>query len=68
MTVKQKALVCHTIDNEGFDYGLRSYSSFPEVKDKEFHRLRQEYIDAAKAIEKYVGWDEWEDGEFEVFE
>lgn len=46
--------VLYRIDEEGFDYCFRGYSSFTEFKDEEFHRLRQIYIDAADALEEYV--------------
>ena len=42
------------MDNEGFYYCFRSYSHFTEVKDEEFQKLRQAYVDAADALEKYV--------------
>lgn len=61
LTDKDKDKICSTIDSEGFSYTFVDYSSFPEIKDEEFHRLRKEYIKAQKALEKYVGWDEWSD-------
>lgn len=41
-------------EEEGFDYCFRDYSSFSDVNDEEFHRLRRAYIDAAKELEKYI--------------
>jgi hypothetical protein len=43
------------IESEGFDYAFRHYSSFDDVKDKNFHALREAYVRAAQALEDYVG-------------
>lgn len=45
------------IDAEGFDYCFCSYSDFPDVKDKEFHKLRAGYVKAAEALKEYLGCD-----------
>ncbi len=42
------------VENEGFDYAFRFYSAFAQVKDKEFHALREAYVAAAKALEDYI--------------
>jgi hypothetical protein len=42
------------VENEGFDYAMRDYSEFEEVDDEEFHRLRMQYIEAAKELENYI--------------
>lgn len=47
--------VATTVACEGFDYAFRSYSSFDEVKDPKFQQLRQAYVDAANALETYIG-------------
>jgi hypothetical protein len=39
---------------EGFHYCFNSYSSFTELEDEEFHRLRKAYLEAADKLEKYV--------------
>lgn len=44
-----------TIENEGFDYAFVDYSSFTEIKDEEFHKLRKAYVEAAEALREYVG-------------
>ena len=36
------------------DYCFQSYSQWEEIKDEKFHRLRNEYLDAAEALERYV--------------
>lgn len=49
--------VLATIDNEGLRYALESYSSYDEVEDEEFHRLRKTYLSslvAGRALEDYV--------------
>ena len=61
LTDEDKDKICSTIDDEGFSYTFVDYSSFPEIKDEEFHRLRKDFIKSQKALEKYVGWDEWLD-------
>lgn len=58
MTGKEFATVRDTVECEGFDYTFRSYSHFPEIKDKEFHKLRQAYLDAAKALIDYCAIEE----------
>lgn len=55
MTEEEKNYVSDCIDNEGFDYCFVNYSKFPKIKDKEFHRLRTEYLDAMVNLAEYVG-------------
>lgn len=54
MTKKQQQQVWDTVDQEGFDYSFRGYSSFDEIKDAKFHQLRKAYVEAANALEEYV--------------
>lgn len=54
MNKKDKEFVQYCIENEGFDYCFVNYSSFDEIEDEEFHKLRKEYIKAAKKLEKYI--------------
>jgi hypothetical protein len=42
------------VDNEGFDYAFRNYSSFEEVPSKKFHALREAYRKAADELEAYI--------------
>jgi hypothetical protein len=44
----------YRMKEEGFHYCFTSYSSFTNIKDEEFHRLRMAYLDSAKALEKYI--------------
>ena len=60
LTDKEKDNICSDIDSEGFDYAFMDYSSFEEIKDPEFHRLRQQYLKAHKALSSYVGCDDWD--------
>ncbi len=39
---------------EGFNYCFDSYSDWDEIKDFEFHRLRVNYLEAAKKLNEYV--------------
>jgi hypothetical protein len=54
MKAKDKRTIQAYIDNEGFDYCFRSYSSFEEIDDPKFHKLREAYVEAAEALEDYV--------------
>ena len=46
--------VRYRMDNEGIDYCFESYSKFEEIKDKEFHKLRLEFLESMKKIREYV--------------
>mgnify|MGYP000312205362 CR=1 FL=1 len=46
--------VQYRMGEEGIDYCFESYSSFEEIEDKEFHKLRQEFLDSMKKIREYV--------------
>jgi len=46
--------VSYRMRAEGLHYCFKSYSRFEEIEDPEFHRLRNEYLKSAKAIEDYV--------------
>jgi regulator of replication initiation timing len=47
-------MVRYRMDAEGFHYCFKHYSSFEDVDDDEFHRLRKKYLDASEDLEKYV--------------
>jgi len=42
------------IGDEGFHYCFDNYSSWEEIKDEEFHRLRLNYLQSAKLLEDYI--------------
>ena len=46
--------VSYRMRNEGLSYCFKKYSSFREVEDEEFHRLRNEFLTSMKNIEEYV--------------
>ena len=47
-------MVQYRMDNEGIDYCFEHYSSFEEIKDEEFHKLRLEFLESIKKIREYV--------------
>jgi hypothetical protein len=55
MKAKDRKYVRSVIDNEGFDYAFRHYTDFLDIKDKQFHELREAYVKAANALAEYVG-------------
>ena len=52
--LKNWQAVDYRMDNEGIDYCFEHYSSFEEIKDEEFHRLRLGFLQYMKEIRKYV--------------
>jgi hypothetical protein len=46
--------VDYRMREEGIDYCFEHYSSFKEIKDEEFHKLRMEFLDSMKKIREYV--------------
>ena len=42
------------INQEGFHYCFANYSSFPEIKDEKFHKLRLAYLKAADDLNRYI--------------
>lgn len=59
MTKKEKKYVLECINAEGFDYTFVDYCDFKdEVKDEEFHKLREAYLSAREQLLEYVGHEE----------
>jgi hypothetical protein len=58
MTGKEFAYVINTIENEGFEYTFDSYSTFDEITDLEFHKLRNAYLQARLELALYVGYED----------
>lgn len=58
MNQTERNYVKDCVEQEGFDYAFRHYSTFDSVKDQTFHNLRQAYIGAAMALMNYVGIEE----------
>jgi hypothetical protein len=46
--------VDYRMRQEGIDYCFEHYSSFKEIEDEEFHKLRMEFLDSMKKIREYV--------------
>jgi len=46
--------VQYRMGNEGMDYCFEHYSSFEEIEDEEFHKLRIELLESMKKIRSYV--------------
>lgn len=46
--------VSYRMDNEGIDYCFEHYSSFEEIKDEEFHRLRLGFLQHMKELREYI--------------
>lgn len=47
--------VQYRMENEGgMDYCFEKYSSFEEIEDEEFHKLRLEFLESAKKLRSYV--------------
>jgi hypothetical protein len=47
-------MVRYRMDSEGFHYCFKHYSSFIDVDDDEFHRLRKMYLEVSGDLENYV--------------
>ena len=47
-------MVRYRMDNEGFHYCFKHYSSFKEVEDEKFHELRIKYLEISQELEEYV--------------
>ena len=47
-------MVRYRMDNEGLEYCFKHYSSFEEIKDEEFHKLRNELLESMEKIRTYV--------------
>lgn len=59
MTPEQQETVMGIVDNEGFDYAFCDYSSFEEIKDAEFHKMREKYVEAAKKLKEIIGFNDY---------
>lgn len=47
-------MVQYRKNNEGFHYCFKSYSTFDEIKDEEFHKLRKQYLKIADKLNNYI--------------
>lgn len=56
MKRKEFRYVDEVVENEGFDYAFVHYTDFRDtVTDSEFHRLREAFLAARKALVDYAG-------------
>ena len=55
LTKEQRKELHYCLANEGFEYSFVGYSEFKHIKNAEFHRLREEYVKAHKALQSFVG-------------
>ena len=55
MTKKEKRMLADKAEWEDVDYIFTRYSSWLDIKDPEFHRLRNEFLDARKKLLEYTG-------------
>jgi hypothetical protein len=46
--------VQYRMGDKGMDYCFEHYSSFEEIEDEEFHKLRNEFLESMKKIRSYV--------------
>jgi len=56
MKKEDRIYVLDTIDNDSFEYAFVDYSDFNEIEDKEFHVLRQAYLEARDNLAEYIGY------------
>lgn len=42
------------MDDEGIEYCFKHYSSFEEIEDQKFHKLREEFLDSSAKLRSYV--------------
>lgn len=47
-------MVRYRMESEGFHYCFKHYSTFMNVDDNEFHRLRLKYLGSSEDLEQYV--------------
>jgi hypothetical protein len=63
--------VYYRMNQEGFHYCFKHYSSFKEIEDEKFHELRKKYLEVSQELEQYIknkvneaNWEEeYEDDE-----
>lgn len=58
MNEDERTIVQDRVEMEGFDYTFRFYSDFDDIQDKEFHRLRAAYKQAAEELAEYIGTED----------
>jgi hypothetical protein len=51
---EENLTLLYAIQKEGFDSALRYYSTFPKIKDVEFHKLQKDYKKNAQSFVNYI--------------
>lgn len=46
--------VSYRMREEGIEYCFKNYSTWSEIKDEEFHKLRNEFLSSTKNIRVYI--------------
>lgn len=54
MTEEEIEYLSEVIENEGLNYAFINYSSFENITNTEFHRLREAYVNAEERLEKFL--------------
>lgn len=54
MKAREFTYVQDAVEAEGFGYAFLHYSDFQEIKDGEFHKLRENFEEAAHALADYI--------------
>lgn len=54
LSLEEAESILSIIDAEGFNSAFSHYSSYRDINDAHFHRLRQNYIDAAAELMNYI--------------
>lgn len=47
-------MVRYRIESEGMEYCFKYYSTFEEIEDEEFHKLREEFLESSTKLREYV--------------
>jgi hypothetical protein len=58
MNGKELDYVRDSVEQEGFDYCFTGYSNFEEIKDEEFHKLREAFVKASNELKEYLGLED----------
>lgn len=58
MKAKDLDYIRETVDSEGFDYAFVHYSNFEEVKDEEFHKLREAFLKARREFVEFLNLED----------
>ncbi len=54
VTYEEAVQILRDINSSGMQHTFEFYSGYEHVDDEEFHKLRQKYLDAGKALKKHI--------------